>query len=227
MRTDIQAMRPRHRVALGLIHAGDFPHMRSDYVSDLFAMQSIGVQPRYATCQASMVGALLCLKTGRAACPGRGQWIKLRPSSGPQNGTFDIECTPKPMTTVIRRDGIVCTRSSRLACSTSSRWWQDANGWSEPSPSPTYSWRMAALVDRFDGPAGRRACRGHVARATARPFFLKAHADRMAIFLRPTATSVPNADGRETTDHRRFAGRCPVGRVQHEPLEPLPGCEQL
>jgi glutathione S-transferase len=38
------------------------------------------------------------------------------------------------------------------------------------------------LVDRFDGLAGYPACRAYVARATARPSFLKAHADQMAHF---------------------------------------------
>lgn len=38
------------------------------------------------------------------------------------------------------------------------------------------------LVDRFDGLAGYPACRGYVARATARPSFVKAHADLMAHF---------------------------------------------
>ena len=38
------------------------------------------------------------------------------------------------------------------------------------------------LVDRFDGLAGHPACRGYVARATARPAFVKAHADQMAHF---------------------------------------------
>jgi glutathione S-transferase len=38
------------------------------------------------------------------------------------------------------------------------------------------------LVDRFDGLAGSPACRDYVARATARPCFLKAHADQMAHF---------------------------------------------
>ena len=38
------------------------------------------------------------------------------------------------------------------------------------------------LVDRFDGLAGHPACRGHIARATARPSFVKAHADQMAHF---------------------------------------------
>ena len=36
------------------------------------------------------------------------------------------------------------------------------------------------LVDRFDGLAAYPACRGYVARATARPAFVKAHADQMA-----------------------------------------------
>ena len=35
-------------------------------------------------------------------------------------------------------------------------------------------------VDRFDGLADYPACRGYVARATARPAFVKAHADQMA-----------------------------------------------
>jgi glutathione S-transferase len=38
------------------------------------------------------------------------------------------------------------------------------------------------LVDRFDGLAGHSACRDYVARATARPSFVKAHADQMAHF---------------------------------------------
>ncbi len=38
------------------------------------------------------------------------------------------------------------------------------------------------LVDRFDGLAGHLACRDYVARATARPSFVKAHADQMAHF---------------------------------------------
>jgi glutathione S-transferase len=38
------------------------------------------------------------------------------------------------------------------------------------------------LVDRFDGLAGSPACRDYVARATARPSFVKAHADQLAHF---------------------------------------------
>lgn len=38
------------------------------------------------------------------------------------------------------------------------------------------------LVDRFDGLSEHPACRGYVARATARPSFLKALADQMAHF---------------------------------------------
>jgi glutathione S-transferase len=38
------------------------------------------------------------------------------------------------------------------------------------------------LVDRFDGLAGYPASRDYVARATARPSFVKAHADQMAHF---------------------------------------------
>ncbi|MGL6162210.1 glutathione S-transferase family protein [Microbulbifer sp.] len=38
------------------------------------------------------------------------------------------------------------------------------------------------LVDRFDGLTGYPACRDYVARATARPAFVKAHADQMAHF---------------------------------------------
>ena len=38
------------------------------------------------------------------------------------------------------------------------------------------------LVGRFDGLAKHPACRGYVARATARPAFVKAHADQMAHF---------------------------------------------
>jgi glutathione S-transferase len=38
------------------------------------------------------------------------------------------------------------------------------------------------LVDRFDGLAAFPSCRAYVARATARPAFVKAHADQMAHF---------------------------------------------
>lgn len=38
------------------------------------------------------------------------------------------------------------------------------------------------LVDRFDGLVGHPTCRDYVARATARPSFVKAHADQMAHF---------------------------------------------
>ncbi|MGC1548696.1 MAG: glutathione S-transferase family protein [Rhodanobacter sp.] len=38
------------------------------------------------------------------------------------------------------------------------------------------------LVDRFDGLVAHPACRDYVARATARPSFVKAHADQMAHF---------------------------------------------
>ena len=38
------------------------------------------------------------------------------------------------------------------------------------------------LVDRFDGLTAFPACRAYVARATARPAFVKAHADQMAHF---------------------------------------------
>jgi len=40
------------------------------------------------------------------------------------------------------------------------------------------------LVDRFDGLAAYPACGAYVARATARPCFLKAHADQMAHFAK-------------------------------------------
>ncbi|HEX4171094.1 MAG TPA: glutathione binding-like protein [Acetobacteraceae bacterium] len=38
------------------------------------------------------------------------------------------------------------------------------------------------LVDRFDGLAGHPACRDYVARATARPAFVRAYTDQMAHF---------------------------------------------
>lgn len=38
------------------------------------------------------------------------------------------------------------------------------------------------LVDRFDGLAAHPACRAYVTRATARPAFVKAHADQLAHF---------------------------------------------
>ncbi|WFU19823.1 glutathione S-transferase family protein [Bradyrhizobium sp. CB3481] len=37
-------------------------------------------------------------------------------------------------------------------------------------------------IDRFDGLAGHPACRDYMARATARPAFVKAHADQLAHF---------------------------------------------
>ncbi|MGG6241236.1 glutathione S-transferase family protein [Nodosilinea sp. AN01ver1] len=40
------------------------------------------------------------------------------------------------------------------------------------------------LVDRFDGLAAYPACRDYVARATARPSFVKAHADQIAHFAK-------------------------------------------
>jgi glutathione S-transferase len=51
------------------------------------------------------------------------------------------------------------------------------------------------LVDRFDGLADYPACRAYVARATARPAFVKAHADQMAHFAaadRAASTQIPN-----------------------------------
>jgi len=44
------------------------------------------------------------------------------------------------------------------------------------------------LVDRFDGLAKYPACRGYVERATARPSFVKAHADQMAHFAAADAS---------------------------------------
>lgn len=40
------------------------------------------------------------------------------------------------------------------------------------------------LVDRFDGLAAHPACKAYVARAVARPAFVKAHADQMAHFAK-------------------------------------------
>jgi glutathione S-transferase len=40
------------------------------------------------------------------------------------------------------------------------------------------------LVDRFDELSKYPACRAYVARATARPAFVKAHADQMAHFAK-------------------------------------------
>jgi glutathione S-transferase len=54
------------------------------------------------------------------------------------------------------------------------------------------------LVDRFDGLAGYPACHDYVARATARPSFVKAYADQMAHFAAADGgTSAPKADSRE------------------------------
>jgi glutathione S-transferase len=45
------------------------------------------------------------------------------------------------------------------------------------------------LVDRFDGLANYHACRDYVARATARPAFVKAHEDQMAHFAAAEAAN--------------------------------------
>ena len=69
--------------------------------------------------------------------------------------------------------------------STWSRCWQDANGWPGPSPSPTSSWRMCCAWSI--GSTGWRnypACRDYVARATARPAFVKATQTRWRILRR-------------------------------------------
>ncbi len=51
------------------------------------------------------------------------------------------------------------------------------------------------LVNRFDGLADYPACRAYVARATARPGFVKAHADQMAFFAAADqAKSAASAD---------------------------------
>ena len=43
------------------------------------------------------------------------------------------------------------------------------------------------LTDRFEGLAEYPACHAYVARATARPAFVKAHADQMAHFAKADA----------------------------------------
>jgi glutathione S-transferase len=48
------------------------------------------------------------------------------------------------------------------------------------------------LVDRFDGLATYPACRAYVARATARPAFVKAHADQMAHFAAADQAAPPS-----------------------------------
>jgi hypothetical protein len=87
-------------------------------------------------------------------------------------------------TQVTRRDGGVWTNSSMPGSSTWSQYWRDANGWPGAFPSPTYSWPMCWGL--WIGLAGWRdipACRNYGARATARPSFVKAHADQMAHFV--------------------------------------------
>ena len=83
-----------------------------------------------------------------------------------------------------RRCGSFLTGSSRVTGSRIwRRSWRDANGWPEPSPSPTSSWPTCCAL--WIGSTGWRtypACRAYVARATARPSFVKAHADQMAHF---------------------------------------------
>jgi hypothetical protein len=66
--------------------------------------------------------------------------------------------------------------------STWSRCWQAANGWPGFSVADIQMADVLRLLDRFHGLADYPACRAHVARATARPAFAKAHADQMAHF---------------------------------------------
>ncbi len=51
------------------------------------------------------------------------------------------------------------------------------------------------LVDRFDGLAEYPACRDYLARATARPAFVKARADQMAHFAAADSTRLTHAYG--------------------------------
>jgi glutathione S-transferase len=48
------------------------------------------------------------------------------------------------------------------------------------------------LVDRFDGLTDHTSCRDYVRRATARPAFVKAHADQMAHFAAADRTADPD-----------------------------------
>jgi len=50
------------------------------------------------------------------------------------------------------------------------------------------------LVDRFDGLAASPACRAYVARATARPAFVKAHADQLAHFAAADRAAAAETD---------------------------------
>ena len=132
---------------------------------------------------------------GRSARPQRGHGMAVR---GAQFGR-DGEPALVPVE-VLRRHGDtpawkLFDEFLKIRLEHWSRCWQDANGW--PGPSPVADILMAdvlRLVDRFDGLAGYPACRDYVARATARPAFVKAHADQMAHFAA--------ADGKRSGNRR-------------------------
>jgi glutathione S-transferase len=56
------------------------------------------------------------------------------------------------------------------------------------------------LVDRFDGLAKYPACGDYVARATARPSFVKAYSDQMAHFAAADATRESSGAAVQPTD---------------------------
>ena len=79
--------------------------------------------------------------------------------------------------------GPVRRLSDRPSSSHGSLSWPDATGWPKPSQLPTSLMAdVLRLVDRFDGLASYPACRAYVARAVARPAFIRSHADQLAHF---------------------------------------------
>jgi glutathione S-transferase len=76
-------------------------------------------------------------------------------------------------------DGFLKLRLERMEAVLASRSWLAGDRFSVADILMADAFR---LVDRFDGLASYPACRGYLTRATARPAFVKAHADQMAHF---------------------------------------------
>ena len=72
------------------------------------------------------------------------------------------------------------------------------------------------LVDRFDGLAGYPACRDYVARATARPSFVKAHADQMAHFAAADSKAVRRSRN-PLQHHKKMAGYASASALRATP----------
>jgi glutathione S-transferase len=76
-------------------------------------------------------------------------------------------------------DGFVKARLERMEAVLATRQWLVGNRF---SVADLLMADVLRLVDRFGGLTDFPSCRAFVARVTARPAFLKAHADQMAHF---------------------------------------------